>query len=265
MTLGEKSAVERRARATQRITALGEMTGGIAHDFRNILAVIESALRVAERSPDQPDKVRTCIVGAREGVARGLQLTSQLLAFAKHQELNAHGEDANECLENLELFLKYGGGPGIQIILELASELPKCVIDPAQFNAALLNLVVNARDAMPNGGQIRISTERVEVNSSTSGPPEPGIYVRVRVKDNGQGMSEETLREVFDPLFTTKGEKGTGLGLPQVRSFMRLIGGHASIVSEVGRGTTFDLLFPSAEPDGITEDRNRSESRNDVN
>jgi signal transduction histidine kinase len=131
------------------------------------------------------------------------------------------------------------------IALELSSDLPKCLIDPSQFDAAMLNLVINARDAMPNGGEVRISTEPLVVKTANSGPLAPGTYVRVRVEDSGQGMSAALARKVFDPFFTTKGENGTGVGLPHVCAFMRLIGGHVSVASEQGIGTTFDLFFPS--------------------
>ena len=234
MALGEGSAAEQRGRATQRIAALGEMTGGIAHDFRNILAIIESALRLAERNSEAPEQVRAYIAGARDGVDRGLQLISQLLAFANQHELEARAGNANELLRNLELFLKYGAGSGIRVVLELISDIPQCLIDPSQFNAAVLNLVVNARDAMPNGGEVRISTERWEAKTAAPGAPAPGVYVRVRVQDSGQGMPADVVQKIFDPLFTTKGEKGTGLGLPQVCAFMQLIGGHVSVTSEVG-------------------------------
>ena len=248
MAPGEGSAAEQRARAAQWIAALGEMTGGIAHDFRNILTVIESALRLAEKNSEAPDRVRAYIAGARDGVDRGLQLISQLLGFAKQHELKASAGNANELLKTLELFLKYGAGPGIRIVFELVPDIPQCLIDPSQFNAAVLNLVVNARDAMPNGGEIRISTERWETKIAVPGSPAPGVYVRVRVQDSGQGMPADVVQKIFDPLFTTKGEKGTGLGLPQVFAFMRLIGGHVSVTSEVGIGTTFDLLFPQSSP-----------------
>jgi signal transduction histidine kinase len=227
------------------------MTSGIAHDFKNILAIVDSGLRLAERSSQEPEKVRACIAGAREGVARGLQLTSRLLAFAKQRELDARARDVNELLGNLELFLKYGAGPGIRIVLELASDIPECVIDLSQFNAAVLNLVVNARDAMPRGGEIRISTARWDVTTVGAGAPAPGVYVRVRFTDTGQGMSAEVLHKVFDPQFTTKGEKGTGLGLPQVQAFMRLIGGDVRVASEPAIGTTVDLLFPSVRPERL--------------
>ena len=148
------------------------------------------------------------------------------------------------------MLLEYSAGPETRIVLELASDVPKCLIDQSQFDAAVLNLVVNARDAMPHGGEIRISTERWVAETAISGSPEPGAYVRVCVKDSGQGIPAEMVRKVFDPFFTTKGEKGNGLGLPHVYAFMRRLGGHVSVTSEWGRGTTFDLLFPSVEPDG---------------
>ena len=241
----DHSAAEQRARASQRLAALGEMTGGIAHDFRNLLAVIESGLRLAERSSEQPEKVRAYIAAAREGIDRGVELTSQLLAFAKHRELDAHAGDVSEFLRNFEPFLRYGAGSRVRVVLDLASDIPKCLVDPTLFDAAVLNLVVNARDAMPNGGEVRITTERLVIATATSGSPPPGTYARVRVKDGGQGMPPEVLRRVFDPFFTTKGENGTGMGLPQVYAFMQLIGGYVAIASERDIGTTFDLLFPS--------------------
>jgi signal transduction histidine kinase len=237
-----------RERATQRLASLGEMTGGIVHDFRNILAVIESGLRLAEKHSGEPEKASVFIAGVHDGIDRGLKLTSQLLTFARQRKFEAREGDANELLRQLELFLRYGAGPGIHIVFELAPDIPNCLLDPSQFNAAILNLVVNARDAMPNGGELQISTARWEVRTKTQDLPVPGIYVRVRVKDRGQGMPPETLKRIFDPFFTTKGELGTGLGVPQVCAFMRLIGGHVSVASEREKGTTVDLLFPTVEP-----------------
>jgi signal transduction histidine kinase len=222
------------------------MTMGIVHDFRNLLAVIDSGLRLAEKSSGEPEKVRTCIAAAREGINRGAGLATQLLTFARQRHFEALPGDANELLRNLELFLTYGAGPRNRVVLKLAADIPKCMLDSSQFNAAVVNLIVNARDAMPNGGEIQISTERWVVETATSGSPVPGTYVRVRVKDNGQGMPAEVVRRIFDTFFTTKGEEGTGLGLPQVYAFMRLIGGHVGVTSEPGIGTTFDLLFPAA-------------------
>jgi signal transduction histidine kinase len=254
MTQREQYASEQSAHAAQRLAALGEMTGGIVHDFRNVLAIIGSSLTLAERHSGDPEKLRAFLTKAQEGVRRGTKLTAQLLTFAKERDLPPRVGNLNECLKQLELFLKSGAGPEIRVVLQLATDIPKCLFDRAQFNAAILNLVVNARDALPKGGTIEISTERWAVNTITVDGPLPGIYVRVQVKDNGQGMIPEVTRRVFDPFFTTKGERGTGLGLPQVSAFMRLINGHVSIASDRGVGTTVSLFFPSAEADedGVT-------------
>jgi signal transduction histidine kinase len=179
MTPQEQYAAELSARAAQRLGALGEMTGGIAHDFRNILAIIESGLTLIERHSGDPEKVRVFVAKAREGVDRGARLTAQLLTFAKEHDLGVRVENINGCLEDLELFLKSGAGPEIRIVLQLAADIPRCLIDRAQFNAAILNLVVNARDALPKGGSIEISTERWAVNTMIVDAPPPGIYVRV--------------------------------------------------------------------------------------
>jgi signal transduction histidine kinase len=242
------SLVEQSERATHRLAALGEMTGGIAHDFRNLLAVIEAGLRLAERRAEEPESVRAYIAAAREGIDRGIELTSLLLAFAKHQELDAHVGDVNEFLRSFEPFLRYGAGPDVRIKLELSSDVPPCLIDPALFDAAVLNLVVNARDAMTDGGEIRIITERLIRRSARSSQSGLEAYARVRIKDSGCGMSEEVLQQVFNQFFTTKGEKGTGLGLSQVRAFMQMVGGDVGITSEPGTGTIVDLLFPASQP-----------------
>jgi signal transduction histidine kinase len=228
-------------------SAVGQMIEGIAHDIRNVLTVIEAALRLAEQNAHAPDKVLQCTAGARDGAARGLLLTSELLAFAKQQDLELLPADANELLRQHEAFLRLGAGPKLCVVMRLANDIPKCVVDPAQFNAAILNLVVNARDATLNGGEIVISTERYDAPASSVDKIPGGSYVRVRVKDNGQGIRPDTVNRIFDRFFTTKGRQGTGLGLPQVRAFMRRTGGHLRVASEPRIGTTFDLLFP-AEP-----------------
>ncbi len=234
---------ERSARAVQKISALGEMTGGIAHDFRNILAIVASGLRVAEDNKGDPAKLAAALAAASDGVERGLKMISRLLAFAGQHELKAGPEDVNALLEKLRMFLKYGAGSGIRVILELASDLPKCLVDPPQFNAAILNLVVNARDAMPDGGVIRISTTAIRGMSLGR----PCDYVRVRVRDQGAGMPQAVINRIFDPYFTTKGDSGTGLGVPQVQALMQQVGGYVTIDSAVGQGTSFDLFFPVHE------------------
>lgn len=250
--VGAEGSRRRRARATQRITALGEMTRGISHDFRNVLAIIESGLRLAEENLENPEKARSYLAAAHEGVRRGMKLTTQLLAFAKPQALDIHPEDANELLRKLSLFLKYGAGPGIRIDFDLASEIPICLIEPSQFNAAILNLVVNARDAMPDGGEITISTKPCRLETAIPASAGGDVYLLVRVADTGQGMSPETVKRIFDPYFTTKGNTGTGLGIPQVHAFMQLVGGEVRVTSKPGDGSRFDLLFPAvsnAQPD----------------
>jgi signal transduction histidine kinase len=247
VTRREQIAAEQSARAAQRFGILGEMAGEIVHDFRNILAIIGSSLTLAERHSGDPKKLRVFINKAREGVHRGTELTAHLLTFAKEDDPGTSAEDLNECLKKLELFLRSGAGSEIRIVLQLATGIPRCIIDRSQFNAAILNLIVNARDALPKGGSIEISTERWAVNTVTVDSPRPGNYVRIQVKDEGHGMPPEVTRRVFDPFFTTKGERGTGLGLPQVSAFMRLINGHVGITSERGVGTTVSLFLPSVE------------------
>jgi signal transduction histidine kinase len=169
------------------------------------------------------------------------------LSFAKHGEFQTREADVNMLLKALELFLRYGAGSDVHVRLELSPDVPNCLIDTPQFNAAILNLVINAHDAMPKGGEIQISTTPWVIESDVSNA-KPGDYVRVRVRDNGVGMPEDVLEKIFQPFFTTKGEQGTGLGVPQVGAFMRYIGGHICVASDLGRGTTFDLFFPVVGP-----------------
>ena len=238
--MGRLTMRKRSRRAAQKISALGEMTGGIAHDFRNVLGAISSGLNVAERHSGDPQKVELALAAVRDGIERGMKMTSRLLAFAKQQELVAGPEDVNTLLGKLKVFLKYGAGPGIRVIFDLAPDLPKCLVDPPQFNAAILNLVVNARDAMPDGGAIRISTALIAEEEHVK-------FVRLRVYDDGVGMPPEVTKRIFDPYFTTKGHSGTGLGVPQVNALMKQVGGHVTVDSAVGNGTAFDLFFPVHE------------------
>jgi signal transduction histidine kinase len=245
----DRNSAELSARTVQRLSVLGEMTGGIAHDFRNILAIIDSGLRLAESNIGDADRVRSFISGARDGVARGLSLTQQLLSFAQQGEIRTCAADANALLKSLELFLKYGAGLTVPVVLDYSPAIPKCLVDPSQFTAAILNLVINARDAMPDGGKIRINTALVDADLGVCGAGRHGIYVRVRVQDNGLGMPDHVVKRIYEPFFTTKGPKGTGLGIPQVRAFMRHIGGFIDVASQQGSGTTVDLFFPAVEFD----------------
>jgi signal transduction histidine kinase len=232
------SAADHCTHIVQKFAALGEMTGGIAHDFRNILAVIDASLRLAERNLERPETVQSYLTTAHEAVLRGGKLTTQLITFAKRPELEVCSGDANECLSSLEPLLRYSVGPQNPIVLDLQKNLPGCLINRTQFEVAVLNLVNNSRDAMSTaGGEIRITTELYPLESHS--------YVRVRVEDHGSGMSPDVLKQIFDPFFTTKGEKGSGIGLPQVHAIMKLVGGYMTVASELGRGTVVDLMFPA--------------------
>ena len=229
-------APERSARAVRMISALGEMTGGMTHDFRNILCIVASGLRVAERNIGNPESLKAALEAIQEGVERGLTMTERILAFSQQRECAPQKEDVNVLLGKLRVFLKYGAGSGIRVTVRLGSDLPNCPVDPMLFNAAMINLVVNARDAMPDGGDIYISTAHI--------PGDGFGFVRVRVEDSGAGIPPEVMARIFDPFFTTKGEKGTGLGVPQVQAMMNRVGGCLRIDTKVGEGSTFDLFFP---------------------
>ena len=218
----EARVAEQSAPAAQRLSVLGEITGGIAYDFRNILAAIDSSLRLAENNISDPDKVRAFIGRARESVDRGLRLISELLTLARQKELIASAADVNELLSKLEMLLTCAIGSSVRIEFQFSANLPKCLIDRPQFAAAILNLVINARDAMPDGGVIQITTDSRDPEAGGGGV---GAYVRVRVKDNGLGMTKDVMKNIFEPFFTTKGKSGTGLGIPQVCAFIRQTGG----------------------------------------
>lgn len=230
------------APAIERIFALGQMSRGFVHDFRNVLAVISAGLNLAKRHASDPALSNSFLAGAQEGVDRGLKMTTRLLDFASGRDCEIHVENMNDALRQLKTLLRYAVGADIRIAFRLGAEVPNFAFDPSQFNAAIMNLVVNARDAMPHGGVIQIITSLV----AQAAPPDQalGPYVRVRVRDDGVGMPEDVVRRIFDPFFTTKARTGTGLGIPQVNAFMKQAGGFMRIDSAVGAGSIFDLFFP---------------------
>jgi signal transduction histidine kinase len=238
-----QAAAERSARAVENFTALGQIAGGVAHDFRNILCIIASGLRVAERNTADPVKRRAALAAAHNGVERGLRMVTRLLAFPTLPAATDGSQDLNALLRQLEAFLKYGAGAGNRIILQLADDLPCCRVDPVQFNAAILNLVLNSRDALRERGTICIRTHAAERDLPTGGQRD---FVQVQVRDNGVGMPSNVLDRIFDPYFTTKGDSGTGLGVPQVKALLDKLGGALEVVSAPGEGTTFDLFFPTS-------------------
>jgi PAS domain S-box-containing protein len=229
---------------SQKMEAIGHLTGGIAHDFNNLLMAIQGSLELLQRRlPGNDPKVARLIDNAVQGARRGSALTQRMLAFARRQELNLAPINVGEVVRQTTNLLQSSLGPSVRIEMLFPSELPKVIADANQLELALLNLAINGRDAMPNGGTITIgATKRSEVPGLSA-----GNYVCLSVTDTGTGMNEETLKRAMEPFFTTKGVgKGTGLGLPMVHGMAEQSGGKLLLKSKLGRGTTAELYLPVA-------------------
>jgi signal transduction histidine kinase/CheY-like chemotaxis protein len=237
----------------QKMEAIGQLTGGVAHDFNNLLTVIVGGLDMVIRRPEQTERVVRLAEAAMTAARRGEQLTQQLLAFSRRQMLRPETLNPNRLLLDFETLARRAVGEAVTLRLDLDPAIDPIRIDPAQFESAVLNLIVNARDAMPNGGAVTVQSRNVHRDSGAvagQGVP-PGQYVMVAVTDDGSGIDAETLAHAFEPFFTTKEVgKGSGLGLSQVYGFARSAGGDVAIESEEGAGTTVRLFFPrsSASP-----------------
>jgi signal transduction histidine kinase len=236
------------------LAAVGRMTAGIAHDFRNILTVIDAALNCLERRCDRPDLMRTYVLSARQGVRSGVDLTSYLLRCATQEVGDVELRDVNALVADITPLLKLAIGSATRIDFELGTELPKALVEKSRFAAALLNLVANARDAMPAGGRVQISTDRL-VQPSSDNETAAKSYVRVTVHDRGHGLSMDALHRMFTPLYTTKGINGTGLGLPQVCAFVKSVNGRMRVASKPGVGTSVSLLLPTAADEPFNADQ----------
>jgi signal transduction histidine kinase/CheY-like chemotaxis protein len=235
----------------QRLEAMGQLTGGVAHDFNNLLLVVTSSMDIILRSTGNPQKVQKFARAALEACARGQKLTQQLLTFARRQISRPVTVDPNLILSDLQDLLQRAIGARVEIVCALSPVADPVRVDRVTAESAILNLVVNARDAMPNGGRIILRTENVVIDGPAAEEgARPGNYVRISVEDNGAGMSADVKAKAFEPFFTTKEVgSGSGLGLSQVYGFATSVGGHVEIESEVGRGTTVSLLLPrSSEP-----------------
>jgi len=241
------ASAEARIRQMQKMEAVGQLTGGIAHDFNNMLAIIVGSLDIAKRQLHiDLRKAERFIANAMEGAQRGSQLTSRLLAFSRQQPLDPRPLDANTLVrETLEL-LRRSLGESIRLQTDLAPELWRIFADAPQLESALINLCVNSRDAMPEGGTLTIRTSNSQRDGAGSAhDPKAGDYVVISVADTGIGMPPEVLARAFDPFYTTKRPgQGTGLGLSQVYGFAKQSGGHVSIHSEPGGGTTVGIHLP---------------------
>lgn len=247
--LTDKKRAEEMLLHHQKLDAIGQLSGGIAHDFNNILAVISGNLEMLEQH-DLPPAARRAVNRAKEAAVRAARITHRLLAFARRQPLSPEPLDLNRSLQDLSEILEQTLGSNIEISMHQADSLPPVEVDIDQFETAILNLTVNARDAMPGGGRLLIETEALSVTEDprTQDDTPTGDYVRVSVSDTGAGMSPDIVAKAVDPFFTTKeAGSGTGLGLSMVYGFMKQLGGHAKIYSEVGHGTRVSLFFPTSD------------------
>jgi PAS domain S-box-containing protein len=241
---------------SQKMEAIGQLTGGIAHDFNNLLAVMASSLDVISTRPHEAPNSRL-LESMRRAVERGATLTQQLLSFARQQPLQTEKCNLNKLIGGFEAVLRRAGDSSIAVDFSLAPALKPVLVDAARFEAALLNLVVNARDAMPQGGQLTIATANVELGAQQINHLAAGAWVRISVTDTGTGMPPEVAARAFEPFFTTKEiGKGTGLGLSQVYGFITQSGGDVLLESDVGTGTTVAVYLPAmagAADDADTE------------
>jgi CheY-like chemotaxis protein len=233
----------------QKMEAVGQLTGGIAHDFNNMLAIIVGSLDMAKKySERDPAKAAKAVDHAMEGARRAAELTARLLAFSRQQPLDPKPVDVNKLVGSMSEMLTRTLGGNIRMETVLAGGLWRMFADPPQLESAILNLCVNGRDAMPDGGKITLETMNAHLDDSyaaSHAEVRPGQYVAIAVTDTGTGMGAEVLSRAFDPFFTTKKPgQGTGLGLSQVYGFAKQSGGHVKIYSEVGQGTTVKLYLP---------------------
>jgi PAS domain S-box-containing protein len=249
--LTEQKRLEARLMQAQKMEAIGQLTGGIAHDFNNLLGVVIGNLQLLDRSVAETPTLARKVHTAMRAAARGADLTRRLLAFARRQILAPAVLDLNRQLSGLSELVQRTIGESIEVRMIQAHDLWHTSADPGQFENAILNLSINARDAMPQGGRLTVRTQNVTLDAKfCSDYPsiEPGDYVAISVNDNGVGMDAEVLKRAFEPFFTTKESgKGSGLGLAMVHGFAEQAGGIASVESTAGVGTTVTIYLPRSQ------------------
>jgi signal transduction histidine kinase/CheY-like chemotaxis protein len=244
----QRLAAEQRLLQSQKMESIGQLTGGIAHDFNNLLAVILGNLDLLRKRINDDERGRRLLEGAIQGAQRGAALTQRLLAFSRRQDLTPQAVDVPQLVAGMTDLLSRSLGPSIQIVTRFPPALPPVRVDPNQLEMVLLNLAVNARDAMPISGTITISARAEEVADSNDHCLSSGSYVCVCVSDTGMGMDAATLARAVEPFFTTKGVgKGTGLGLSMIHGLAVQSGGTLRLKSEAGVGTTADIWLPQGE------------------
>ncbi len=241
---------EAQSRQAQKMEAVGHLTGGVAHDFNNLLMVVLGNLELAVQALGTPDLVRAQrkIEVAQGGAQRAAALTQRLLAFARRQSLDPQPVDANKIVSSMSELLRHSIGTSVELETVLAGDLWEAVADPNQLENALLNLAINARDAMPDGGKVTVETANTFLDAAYAASHDEvtaGQYVMVALSDGGTGMTADEAARAFEPFFTTKGVgRGSGLGLSQVFGFIKQSSGHVKIYSEPGAGTTVKLYLP---------------------
>lgn len=260
--------LEEAVRQAQKMEAVGSLTGGIAHDFNNILAVILGNLQLLQRRLEKNSKEDERLTGALTATLRGASLTKQLLAFSRRQELEPSVIDVNSTLTDLHKMISRTLSEAINIEVDLNAELPNAYIDEGQLQNSVLNLAINARDAMPDGGTLHIETREVSISDDALSGLDglsPGHYVVVAITDTGHGMTREVRDRIFEPFFTTKSVgKGTGLGLAMVYGFIKQSHGHVAVYSEVHHGTTIRLYLPVATDGAVVTDAVSSYAKTDT-
>jgi two-component system CheB/CheR fusion protein len=249
----ERTKLEAQLHQAQKMEAIGNLTGGMAHDFNNMLGVIIGNIDLLRDLKGEDSDIDELTREALDAAFRGADLTRRLLAFARQQPLRPQHVDVNELVSGITRLLRRTIGEDVEISLDLAPELWPVVVDPAQLEASLTNLATNARDAMADGGRLMIVTGNRTLDADYAAQHAevvPGGYVMLEVSDTGSGMTSEVMHRIFEPFFTTKSrDKGTGLGLSMVFGFIKQSGGHIGVYSEPGIGTTFRLFLPRMTED----------------
>ena len=242
----EREIALRQLHESQKMESIGQLTGGVAHDFNNLLAVILGSLSLLKKTVPEDPRVSRLLDRAIQGAERGATLTTRLLAFARRQELKVEFVALQRLIPEMLDFLRHSVGPNIVIHVEISPEVCAIEVDANQLELALINLAVNARDAMPQGGSLTIACHNEENGKRIGLPRDP--FVCITVTDTGEGMSEATLARAQEPFFTTKGVgKGTGLGLSMVHGFTAQSGGAMRIRSQPGKGTSVTIWLPRAK------------------